>query len=145
MIKVLCITVLPILLGFVTPFSFAQTATDGGNQGILERVSPAPLPEMKCGACTESYSTKTEDKAIQTQLPTPSGADVKGVQNTPVPTPKTTIKPIIKPVLSPSPLSSPSSFIAASPSTQPTLEPAEQEQTSTIIKIWGWIIGLFSS
>lgn len=149
-------------MGFVTPFSFAQTSTDSGEIYNPNKVLPSPRPydwcndrgcgygdpnptlppEMKCGTCEVVHQIKTAIKPTPT--PSPSGADVKGIQATPEPTPKKVTKPIIKPVISPSPLSTPSASISASSSAQPTIVPTEK-QTPTILKIWNWILNLFSS
>ncbi|MBI2593212.1 hypothetical protein HYW44_01035 [Candidatus Daviesbacteria bacterium] len=160
--KVLLIAVLWITFGFLTPFSFAQTSTESGEIYNPSKVLPSPRPydwcnergcgygdpnptlspERKCGICEEVHQIKIY-KPQQTPLPSPSGADVKGVQTTPEPTVKAPVKPIAKPIISPLPLSSPSASISASPSAQPTQEPAEQKQTSVVVKIWNWILSLF--
>lgn len=139
----LIVVVLWVAVGFVTPLSFAQTSTESGEIYNPNKVlrTPRPYdwcnergcgygdpnptlpPEMKCGSCSESHSIKTEIKP--SQIPSLSGADVKGLQVTPEPTPKKVTRPIVKPVISPSPLSSPSASISASPSAQPTLKPVE--------------------
>lgn len=161
--KVLLITLLWLAVGFVTPFSFAQSSTESGEIYNPNKVlrSPKPYdwcndrgcgygnpnptwpPERKCGACLEAHII--EIKTLKTPSPSPSGTDVKGIQTTPEPTAKKVSKPRVKPIVSPSPLSSPSASISASPSAQPILESAKQKQPSSIAKIWNWILNLFNS
>lgn len=150
--QVLIIVLVWIVLNFITPHSFAQTSTESGEvknteetKGVLEKVAePSPgFPSwIKCGFCAESHPIET--KILKSPSPSPSGADVKGVQVTPKPSVKATIKPTLKPVISPSPLSSPSASVSASPSPQPTLAPAKQKQLSNFEKIWGWVLKLFT-
>lgn len=52
------------------------------------------------------------------------------------------IKTEIKPSQIPSP--SPSASTSASPSVQPTTVPIEEKQTPSILKIWNWVLNLFS-
>lgn len=157
--KVLLIIVFWITLDIATPLSFADEISGTVEQVIqaevkkLENPNPTLPPEKNCGNCSESRQIKTEVKSSPTPTPSPSpstspspahpGADVKGIEATPKPTVRAVIKPSVKPIISPSPLSSPSASISASPSTQPTSEPAEEKETSTIIKIWNWILELF--
>lgn len=145
--KVFFTALLWLAIDFVTPFSFAQTSTDSAKESVPEKILPSLVPYpssgfppgIKCGACLESVIT--EIKVPKSSVPSPSGADVKGVQATPEPTPKKVSKPTLKPVISPLP--SPSASISAPPSAKPTLEPVEKKETSTIIKIWNWILELF--
>lgn len=152
------------MLNFAVSPSFAQTSTESGEIYNPNKVlrSPKPYdwcnergcgygdpnptlpPEMKCGACSELHSKKTEVKPSQTPSPSPPKADVKGVQVTPIPTPKRIAKPIIKPISSPSALSSPSASVSASPSAQPIQKPAEEKTAFSLVKIWSWILKLFS-
>lgn len=151
------------MLGFVTPFSFAQTSTESGKVYNPNKVlySPRPYdwcdehgcgygdpnptlpPEMKCGTCAELHSIKTEVKPSQVPSPSPSGTDVKGIEATPKPTVRAAIRPSVKPVISPSPLSSPSASISASPSAVLSPELFRQKETWVIESIWNWVLKLF--
>lgn len=149
--KVFLVSLVVTIFFLAAPFSSAFEMVSIQKKIEIKEVKETESREQQSSKSNppleENYEIQKDEtgiKSSQNSSPSPSGADVKGVEVTPKLSIKPVIIPAVKPDISPSPLPSPSASIDPSPSAQPILESVEQKHTPVILKIWNLIFKFFN-